>query len=91
MSRETIPLRYELRDLYQANDDPGKAVNVMAEALEILNLCGAERSVHDVEQWLRTVDQPNLTRFALQRHLSCRRARGRHRQRTSRNHQRGEV
>jgi class 3 adenylate cyclase/tetratricopeptide (TPR) repeat protein len=69
LSRETIPLRYELRDLYQAADDLGQAVKVMAETLEILSLCGAERSVHDVEQWLRTVDQPNLTRFALQRHL----------------------
>ena len=69
LSRETIPLRYELRDLYQKANDLGQAVKVMADALEILSLCGAERSVHDVEQWLRTVDQPNLTRFALQRHL----------------------
>ncbi len=69
LSRETVPLRYELRDLYQAADDLGQAVKVMAESLEILSLCGAERSVYDVEQWLRTVDQPNLTRFALQRHL----------------------
>ena len=31
--------------------------------------CGSERGVQDVEDWLRTVDTPNLVRLALERHF----------------------
>ncbi len=66
---ETIPLLYELRDLYQSQGDRAKAVDVMARALDLLSECGSERGIEDVEQWLRSVDSPGLTRLALERHF----------------------
>jgi class 3 adenylate cyclase len=63
----TVPLLYELRDLYQKQGQVPAAVKVMAKALEILSECGAERGVLDAENWLRTVDAPALTRLALER------------------------
>ena len=41
----------------------------MTRALDLLAECGSERGVADVEDWLRTVDAPGLTRLALQRHI----------------------
>jgi class 3 adenylate cyclase len=69
LSLDTIPLLYELRDLYQSRCDTARAVGVMARALDLLSDCGAERGVEDVEQWLRSVDTPGLTRLALERHF----------------------
>jgi class 3 adenylate cyclase len=40
----------------------GKIEKTMSE-------CGSERGVQDVEDWLRTVDTPNLFRLALERHF----------------------
>ncbi len=65
----TIPLLYELRDLYQAQQSRAKAVAVMSRALDVLSKSGSERGVRDIEDWLRTVDTPNLTRLALERHV----------------------
>jgi class 3 adenylate cyclase/tetratricopeptide (TPR) repeat protein len=66
---DTIPFLYELRDLYQAQGSRARAVTVMARALDLLGECGSERGVQDVEDWLRTVDTPNLVRLALERHF----------------------
>lgn len=66
---DTIPFLYELRDLYQSRDEMARAVAVMSEALDLLSECGADCSVDDVEDWLRSVDHPRLTRLALERHL----------------------
>lgn len=66
---DTVPFLYELRDLYQAQQARGKAVCVMTQALELLSECGSERGVQDVEDWLRTVDAPNLVRMSLERHF----------------------
>jgi len=66
---DTVPLLYELRDLYQAQQSRAKAVLVMSQALDLLSECGSERGVQDVEDWLRTVDTPNLVRLALERHF----------------------
>jgi class 3 adenylate cyclase len=66
---DTIPFLYELRDLHQARGDTTRAVEVMTRALDLLAECGSERGVTDVEDWLRTVDAPGLTRLALQRHV----------------------
>jgi class 3 adenylate cyclase len=66
---DTVPFLYELRDLYQARQSRAKAVLVMARALDLLSECGSERGVQDVEDWLRTVDTPNLIRLALERHF----------------------
>ena len=66
---DTVPFLYELRDLYQAQQSRAKAVLVMARALDLLSECGSERGVQDVEDWLRTVDTPNLIRLALERHF----------------------
>jgi len=41
----------------------------MAQALHLLGECGADDSVSDVQQWLRQVDSPALTRLALERHF----------------------
>ncbi len=65
----TIPWLYELRDLHQIQGSRAKAVAVMAEALDLMSQCGSERGVEDVEEWLRTVDTPKLTRLALERHF----------------------
>ena len=66
---DTIPWLYELRDLHQARGSRAKAVVVMARALDLMSQCGSERGVEDVEEWLRTVDTPKLTRLALERHF----------------------
>jgi class 3 adenylate cyclase len=66
---DTIPFLHELRDLHQGQGTPEKAVAVMAEAYDLWSECGSERGVKDVEDWLRTVDQPALVRLALERHL----------------------
>jgi class 3 adenylate cyclase len=66
---DTIPFLYELRDLHQHRGETARAVEAMARALDLLSECGAERGVEDVEQWLRTVDAPGLTRLALERHV----------------------
>lgn len=68
-AQDTIPLLYELRDLYQHHGETARAVKVMTRALDLLSECGAERGVNDVEDWLRTVDCPSLTRLALERHF----------------------
>lgn len=67
---ETVPFLYELRDLYQQQGRTPEAVRVMAQALDLLSECGAERGVLDVEEWLRAVDSPALVRLALERHFS---------------------
>jgi adenylate cyclase len=41
----------------------------MSRALDLLSECGLDRGVQDVEDWLRTVDAPNLVRLALERHF----------------------
>ena len=69
LSLDTLPLLYELRDLHQKRGDISKAATVMCDALDLLSECGAERGVKDVEEWLRTVDNPGLTRLALERHF----------------------
>ncbi len=66
---DTIELLYSLRDLYQERGALAKAVEVMARALDLLSECGSERGVKDIEDWLRTVDSPNLTRMALERYF----------------------
>jgi class 3 adenylate cyclase len=66
---DTLPWLYELRDLSQRLGRTADAVAAMAEALELLSECGADEGVSDVEQWLRRVDSPALTRLALERHL----------------------
>jgi class 3 adenylate cyclase len=66
---DTVPFLYELRDLYQAQQSRAKAVLTMGRALDLLSECGSERGVQDVEDWLRTVDTPNLVRLALERHF----------------------
>jgi class 3 adenylate cyclase len=66
---DTIPLQYDLRDLYQRQGRVPEAVQVMAKALDLLNDFGAERGVRDVEEWMRVVDSPALTRLALERHF----------------------
>jgi class 3 adenylate cyclase/tetratricopeptide (TPR) repeat protein len=66
---DTVLFRYELRDLYQAQQSRAKAVLEMARALDLLSECGSERGVQDVEDWLRIVDTPNLMRLALERHF----------------------
>jgi class 3 adenylate cyclase len=66
---EMVPFLYELRDLYHARKDTARAVAVMTRTLDLLAECGSERGVADVEEWLRTVDAPGLTRLALERHV----------------------
>jgi class 3 adenylate cyclase len=66
---DTIPWLYELRDLHQIQGSRAKAVSVMATALDLMSQCGSERGVEDVEDWLRKVDTPKLTRLALERHF----------------------
>ena len=66
---ETVPFLYQLRDMYQKQGDTARAVAVMTRTIDILAECGSERGVADVEEWLRTVDAPGLTRLALQRHV----------------------
>lgn len=66
---DTIPLLYEIRDLEQQRGNLAGAVAAMSRALDLLSACGAVRAVRDVEQWLRRVDHPGLTRLALERHL----------------------
>src|SRR4051812_8691078 len=41
----------------------------MAGALDLFSQCGSERGVEDVEDWLRTVDTPKLTRLDLEPHF----------------------
>ncbi len=65
----TIEILYQLRDFYQERGARAKAVEVMARALDLLSECGSERGVQDVEDWLRTVDFPNLARMALERYF----------------------
>lgn len=65
----TIPFLYELRDHYQKQGATARAVEVMAQALDLWSVAGAERGVRDVEEWLRVVDSPGLTRLALERHF----------------------
>ncbi|MEE8143565.1 MAG: adenylate/guanylate cyclase domain-containing protein, partial [Planctomycetota bacterium] len=65
----TIPFLYELRDLLCKRGAITAAVSLMTEALDLLSECGADRGVDDVETWLRTTDQPGLTRLALERHF----------------------
>jgi class 3 adenylate cyclase len=66
---DTLPWLYELRDLYQRQGKTAEAVRVMAGVLDLLSACGADEGVSDVEQWLRQVDSPALTRLALERHF----------------------
>lgn len=66
---ETIPLLYELRDLYQRAGQIAQAVQVMSQALELLSECGCERGIKDAEEWLHQIDCPSLTRLALEQHL----------------------
>jgi class 3 adenylate cyclase len=66
---DTVYYLYDLRDLHQRQGRTPAAVRVMAQALDLLSECGAERGVRDAEDWLRTVDSPALTRLALERHL----------------------
>jgi class 3 adenylate cyclase len=66
---DTLPWLYELRDLYQRQGRTADAVRVMAGVLDLLSACGADEGVSDVEQWLRRVDSPALTRLALERHF----------------------
>lgn len=66
---DAIPFFYELRDLHQSRGDTARAVTLMARALDILGESGSERGILDVEEWLRTVDAPGLTRLALERHF----------------------
>jgi class 3 adenylate cyclase len=66
---DTVSYLYELRDLHQARGDTARAVAVMTQTLDLLAECGSERGVADIEEWLRTVDAPGLTRLALQRHV----------------------
>jgi class 3 adenylate cyclase/ATP/maltotriose-dependent transcriptional regulator MalT len=66
---EMVPFLHELRDLHQARGETARAVAVMIRTLDLLAECGSERGVADVEDWLRTVDAPGLTRLALQRHV----------------------
>ncbi|HZY87797.1 MAG TPA: adenylate/guanylate cyclase domain-containing protein [Gemmataceae bacterium] len=66
---DTIPWLHELRDLHQRQGLPARAVAVMSDALDLWGECGSQRGVKDVEDWLRTVDQPSLVRLALERHL----------------------
>jgi class 3 adenylate cyclase len=66
---DTIPLLYELRDLYQHKGQTAEAVRIMAQALELLSECGSERGIEDAEEWLHRVDCPSLTRLALEQQL----------------------
>jgi class 3 adenylate cyclase len=66
---DTLPWLYELRDLYQRQGRTADAVRVMGGVLDLLSACGADEGVSDVEQWLRRVDSPALTRLALERHF----------------------
>jgi tetratricopeptide (TPR) repeat protein len=61
---DTLPFLYELRDLYQEHRKAPEAVKVMRQALELLDWCGAEGGVRAVEEWLRTVQSPDLVRLA---------------------------
>ena len=65
----TIPLLFDLRDLYQHTGRTADAVRVMADALDVLHRCGSDQGVAEAERWLRTVDAPALTRLALGRYL----------------------
>jgi class 3 adenylate cyclase len=64
-----LPWLYELRDLHQRKGRTADAVGAMSQALDLLNEMGADETVSDVEQWLREVDAPALTRLALRRHF----------------------
>ena len=66
---DTIPLLYELRDLYQRQRQTVRAVKAMSQALELLSECGCEQGIDDAEEWLHQVDCPSLTRLALEQHL----------------------
>jgi class 3 adenylate cyclase len=68
-SLDGVPFLYQLRDLYHARGETGRAVAVMTRTLDLLAECGSERGIADVEEWLRTVDAPGLTRLALERHV----------------------
>src|SRR5262249_40355268 len=46
-----------------------EAASVMARALDVLAECGSEQGVRDVEQWMRTTDEPALLRLSLARHV----------------------
>jgi class 3 adenylate cyclase len=67
--QETIPFLYDLRDLYYEQKDTGRAVAVMARALDLLSEWGSDAGVVEVEKWLRSVDSPSLIRLALERHF----------------------
>ena len=66
---DSIPFRYELRDLYWADNRTSDAIRVMSTALDLLSEIGSQRGVDDIESWLRQVDQPRLTRVAIERHF----------------------
>jgi class 3 adenylate cyclase len=66
---DTLPLLYELRDLYQCQGKTAEAVRVMSGALDLLSECGADERVGDLEKWLRTASSPALIRLALERHF----------------------
>ncbi len=66
---DSIPFRYELRDLYWSCQKTTDAIGVMSTALDLLSELGSQRGVDDVEAWLRSVDQPRLTRVAIERHV----------------------
>lgn len=66
---DTLPFLYSLRDLLQTQGKTDQAVNVMSQILDLLSECGADERVSDVEDWLMKVDEPALTRLALQRHF----------------------
>lgn len=66
---DSIPFRYELRDLYWSMNKTTDAIAVMSAALDLLSEIGSQHGVDDVEAWLRSVDQPKLTRVAIERHV----------------------
>ena len=66
---DSIPFRYELRDLYWACERTTDAIGVMSAALDVLSEIGSQHGVDDIESWLRSVDQPRLTRVAIERHV----------------------
>jgi class 3 adenylate cyclase len=69
---ETIPYLYDLRDLYAASSEKEtrtKAVLVMSHALSLFTELGADQAIEEVEEWIRSVDSPRLTRLILERQL----------------------
>ncbi|MEM9410726.1 MAG: adenylate/guanylate cyclase domain-containing protein [Planctomycetota bacterium] len=66
---DSIPFRYELRDFYWRENRTSDAVQVMSDALEVMTEIGSQQGIDAVEEWLRKVDRPRLTRVAIERHF----------------------